>query len=147
MVAPGPRLRNNQNEFSVNENPETLDRVLNKVLGKGGNQMLTEDVKWLAVTHKSFDHGRRGFNDRLAFFGKRIVELQASLRLLAGSTTTPEPTLEDEFGRTPFKHPALEGLRGVTPERQELILNRTRMAQLARRYGLAAVLRWKPKHV
>lgn len=71
MVAPGPRLRNNQNEFSVNENPETLDRVLNKVLGKGGNQMLTEDVKWLAVTHKSFDHGRRGFNDRLAFFGMR----------------------------------------------------------------------------
>ena len=31
--------------------------------------MLTDEVKWLAVTHKSFDHGRRGYNDRLAFFG------------------------------------------------------------------------------
>lgn len=31
--------------------------------------MLTDEVKWLAVTHKSFDHGRRGFNDRLAFLG------------------------------------------------------------------------------
>lgn len=72
MVAPGPRLRENRNEFTVNDNPEILDRVLNKVLGKDGHQMLTEDVKWLAVTHKSFDHGRRGFNDRLAFFGMRI---------------------------------------------------------------------------
>jgi len=32
--------------------------------------MLTEEVKWLAVTHKSFDQGRRGYNDRLAFFGR-----------------------------------------------------------------------------
>ena len=32
--------------------------------------MLSEETKWLAVTHKSFDHGRRGFNDRLAFLGK-----------------------------------------------------------------------------
>ena len=31
--------------------------------------MLTEEVKWLAVTHKSFDHGKRGYNDRLAFLG------------------------------------------------------------------------------
>lgn len=31
--------------------------------------MLSDEVKWLAVTHKSFDHGRRGFNDRLAYIG------------------------------------------------------------------------------
>ena len=70
MMAPvrsKPPVANN--DFAVNEDPELLDRVYNQVLGKEGDKMLTEEVKWLAVTHKSFDHGRRGFNDRLAFLG------------------------------------------------------------------------------
>ena len=55
--------------FAVNEDPERLDKVYMEVLGKSGDQVLTEEVKWLAVTHKSFDQGRRGYNDRLAFLG------------------------------------------------------------------------------
>jgi large subunit ribosomal protein L15 len=39
------------------------------MLGNGGDQVLSDELKWLAVTHKSFDQGRRGFNDRLAFLG------------------------------------------------------------------------------
>lgn len=58
------------NEFPVNESQEILDQAYERVLGKGGDKMLTDEVKWLAVTHKSFDHGRRGYNDRLAFFGR-----------------------------------------------------------------------------
>ena len=57
------------NEFEVNEDPVRLNRVYENVLGRGGDRMLTEEVKWLAVTHKSFDHGRRGYNDRLSFLG------------------------------------------------------------------------------
>lgn len=57
------------NDFPVNEDPSRLDKVYTRVLGRGGDKMLTEEVKWLAVTHKSFDHGRRGYNDRLAFLG------------------------------------------------------------------------------
>ena len=57
------------NDFLVNESQEKLDRVYLRVLGRGGDRMLTDEVKWLAVTHKSFDHGRRGYNDRLAFLG------------------------------------------------------------------------------
>ena len=57
-------------DWPCNESQEILDQFYERVLGKGGDKMLTEDVKWLAVTHKSFDHGRRGFNDRLAFFGR-----------------------------------------------------------------------------
>lgn len=55
--------------WECNEDPVLLDRVYNTILGDSGDRMLTEDVKWLAVTHKSFDQGRRGFNDRLAFLG------------------------------------------------------------------------------
>ncbi|KAL8709536.1 MAG: hypothetical protein Q9220_005778 [cf. Caloplaca sp. 1 TL-2023] len=58
-----------EHQFEVNEDPAKLDKTLIRVLGKDGDQLLTEEVKWLAVTHKSFDHGRRGFNDRLAFLG------------------------------------------------------------------------------
>ena len=55
--------------FTVNDEEEVLNQTYNRLLGKGGDSMLPEDVKWLAVTHKSFDHGRQGVNDRLAFLG------------------------------------------------------------------------------
>ena len=72
MVSQGPRARpfNAENAFLVNEDPKLLDKTYVRVLGKNGDEMLTDEVKWLAVTHKSFDHGRRGFNDRLAFLGR-----------------------------------------------------------------------------
>ena len=64
-----PTIRNN--DFAVNEDPRLLDTTYVHVLGIEGDKMLTEEVKWLAVTHKSFDHGRRGYNDRLSFLGTR----------------------------------------------------------------------------
>lgn len=65
------------NDFAVNEDPEQLDKVYVEVLGKRGDKILNEDVKWLAVTHKSFDHGRRGYNDRLAFLGMMALYAHA----------------------------------------------------------------------
>lgn len=58
-----------QTPFVVNDKEEVLNDAYIRMLGKGGDQMLPEEIKWLTVTHKSFDHGRRGFNDRLAFLG------------------------------------------------------------------------------
>jgi hypothetical protein len=55
--------------YKVNEDPRKLDEAYIRMLGPGGDRMLGDEVKWLAVTHKSFDHGRRGFNDRLAYLG------------------------------------------------------------------------------
>jgi len=63
------RMRATDQRFEVNDKPEVLDQAYTRMLGKGGDAMLPEEVKWLAVTHKSFDHGRRGSNDRLAFLG------------------------------------------------------------------------------
>jgi large subunit ribosomal protein L15 len=64
------RIADPARQWECNSDPELLDQFYNKFLGRGGDQMLTEEVKWLAITHKSFDQGRRGFNDRLAFLGK-----------------------------------------------------------------------------
>lgn len=63
------RARSDSKKFEVNENSKKLEQIMGRVLGAGGERMLTEEVRWLVVTHKSFDHGRRGFNDRLAFLG------------------------------------------------------------------------------
>jgi large subunit ribosomal protein L15 len=71
MIAPYPlQAKDPDKAWECNSDPAKLDRFYNKFLGRGGDSVLTEEVKWLAITHKSFDQGRRGFNDRLAFFGK-----------------------------------------------------------------------------
>lgn len=70
MVAPfRVRPKPRGPDFKVNDDPRRLDDAFSRMLGPGGDKVLSEDVKWLAVTHKSFDHGRRGFNDRLAYLG------------------------------------------------------------------------------
>lgn len=61
--------------WSVNNDPAKLDDMYNRLLGPGGSKMLPEELKWLAVTHKSFDQGRRGFNDKLALMGRLPVVL------------------------------------------------------------------------
>ena len=63
------RIEDTEKKWECNSDPVRLDRFYVKMLGRGGDKVLTEEVKWLAITHKSFDQGRRGFNDRLAFFG------------------------------------------------------------------------------
>ena len=71
MVAPvSANFNRERNRFEVNSDPRKLDMVYVRMLGNGGDRLLPEEVKWLAITHKSFDHGRRGFNDRLAYFGQ-----------------------------------------------------------------------------
>jgi len=66
----------NYRPFPVNKSPDNLDTMYTKFLGKSGPKMLSDETKWLAVTHKSFDHGRRGFNDRLAFLGMQNSQLE-----------------------------------------------------------------------
>ena len=67
------------NDYSVNEDPKRLDRAYVEILGNKGDEMLPEEIKWLAITHKSFDHGRRGYNDRLAFLGISALRVRRSI--------------------------------------------------------------------
>lgn len=63
------RFDSKRPDYPVNSSPQRLDEFYIRLLGEDGEKMLSEEVKWLAVTHKSYDQGRRGFNDRLAFIG------------------------------------------------------------------------------
>ena len=63
------RTRQTAREFKVNDNPATLDEMYMKLLGPQGVNILTSELKWQAVTHASFDHGRQPYNNKLAFLG------------------------------------------------------------------------------
>ncbi|OAP65726.1 hypothetical protein AYL99_01698 [Fonsecaea erecta] len=104
-----PRI---QTPLKINKDQRKLDDFYVKFLGRDGDKMLSEETKWLAVTNKSFDAGRRGFNDRLAFFGKRILELQCSLGLIsvADASRYLKSEEQDPYGRQPFRHPATESV-------------------------------------
>jgi large subunit ribosomal protein L15 len=65
----------------VNSDPKKLDAFYVKMLGEGGDKLLSEEVKWQAITHKSFDQGRRGFNDRLAYLGMGSFPFLAYIEL------------------------------------------------------------------
>lgn len=59
--------------YQVNEDPAVLSNFYERLLdSKVEAAAIPEEVQWVAVTHKSFDHGRRGFNERLAFLGKQM---------------------------------------------------------------------------
>ncbi|KAL1991916.1 hypothetical protein VTN49DRAFT_5224 [Thermomyces lanuginosus] len=139
------KIHSKRPPFPVNEDPAVLDKFYIEFLGPGGDKMLSEEVKWLAVTHKSFDQGRRGFNDRLAFLGKRIVQLQVSLALVQNAGNYKRKIPSDPYGRQPFEHPALEGLENLTDNTKNYITSKNKLSDLAQRYNLQTVLRWSPR--
>lgn len=98
--------------------------------------------QWQALTHKSFDHGGRPFNDKLAYLGKRILDLQTSLVLLQ-QPLSPENQVNKHL--YVFAHPSLSGLENITPHAKSTTLDKRRLAQLAGTYGLDKVTRWKPR--
>jgi large subunit ribosomal protein L15 len=58
-----------KNVWRCNDDPRKVADFYNRFLGQGGESMLNEETRWLAITHKSYDQGRRGFNDRLSYMG------------------------------------------------------------------------------
>ena len=144
------RPKTDRDELVMNSDPAVLDSFYVKMLGPGGDQVLPEDIKWLAVTNKTFDQGRRGFNERLAFFGRKIVEMQSSLALLDANREAwwyKSKGKVDTFGRQPFVHPQTVVAAKVTTEARDAITETRRLAQLAESYGARNVIRWNPRLV
>ncbi len=79
--------------------------------------------------------------------GKRILELQLSLALMNGAIANPITPPPDPYGRVPFQHPALEGLEALTRGSKRVLDLGKELPQLAYKYELDSVIRWKPKQV
>ena len=79
-----------------------------------------------------------------------MIDLQTSLALLNASNPEippDQPPKLDEFGRTPFQHRSLSRLDNLTESAKATELDKSRLANLGKSYGLANVIRWKPKNV
>ncbi|KAK6442030.1 hypothetical protein LTR95_001742 [Oleoguttula sp. CCFEE 5521] len=143
-IRPQPK----QPMWKVNDEAEPLDAAFDKFIGNAagrdvrGREALDEEVKWQSLTHRSFDHARRPYNDKLAFLGKRILDLQTSLALLR---SPPSARHTDDLDPHVFAHPALSTLDNLTPHTKAFTLSPKKLAQLATSYGLKSVVRWKPR--
>ena len=65
------RHRGRPAEFRVNDDQTVLDTMYERLFGMGpeGQKLLSNELKWQAITHVSFDHGRQPYNNKLAFLG------------------------------------------------------------------------------
>ncbi|WQF79174.1 Putative large ribosomal subunit protein mL57 [Colletotrichum destructivum] len=147
MKAPfSPHITKNpaRSVWSVNTDPKKLDEMYIKFLGRDGDKMLPEEVKWLAVTHKSFDQGRRGFNDKLAYLGRQAVVLESTRSIVTSSTAKDGAVVPDEHGRKPFDHPVLASIDNLNVELPQTVVTKEKVEELAMAAGIDKVLRWKP---
>ncbi|KAI0456842.1 RNase III domain-containing protein [Xylaria acuta] len=149
MKAPfSPRITRDPapSRWHVNDDPEKLDNALNNFLGRDGARMLPEELKWLAVTHKSFDQGRRGFNDRLAFLGRQICVLEATESIIT-SPRKYDNIVADPYAdkRQPFEDPALRSVDNLSGNQPNDIFTLEKLGKLAIDTGLSEVVRWKPR--
>ncbi|RYP04119.1 hypothetical protein DL764_004666 [Monosporascus ibericus] len=143
-----PHIRKDpsRSRWKVNEDPKKLDEALNRFLGPHGERLLPDELKWLAVTHKSFDQGRRGFNDRLAFLGRQICAMEATQSILTSPSNYAE-LMEDPFAdrRTPYEDPLLRSLDNLSENQPTDLFAHDKLAKVALDSGLVEVVRWKPR--
>ncbi|KAF9768513.1 hypothetical protein IL306_014190 [Fusarium sp. DS 682] len=139
--------KNPQNKvWTVNNDPQKLDEVYERLLGPGGSKLLPEELKWLAVTHKSFDQGRRGFNDRLALLGRMTLVMETTKTIVA-QDPMGAPNFDDGFDRQPFMHPNLQSVDNLSIKGPKDVVGKDKLSGLAAEVGLIDVVRWKPKQV
>ncbi|KFG78688.1 hypothetical protein MANI_002019 [Metarhizium anisopliae] len=130
--------------WKVNNDPAKLDNMYNRLLGPGGSKMLPEELKWLAVTHKSFDQGRRGFNDKLALLGRLTLVMEATKEIVS-KAPLPGSRQTDEFDRVPFEHEQLASVDNLSVEEPRDVVSKEKLFALASDAGILDVLRWKPR--
>ncbi|KAM3500788.1 hypothetical protein MY10362_006105 [Beauveria mimosiformis] len=132
--------------WAVNNDPARLDQMYERFLGQGGSKLLPDELKWLAVTHKSFDQGRRGFNDRLAMVGRMALDIEA-VKDIVSKPADPRAQQQDEFDRQPFEHPKLAPVDNLSLVDARDTVGKEKLAALARSVGLDSTVRWKPRLV
>lgn len=115
------RFDSKRRDYPVNSDPKLLDQFYIRFLGDDGDKVLSDEVKWLAVTHKSFDQGRRGFNDRLAFLGMlffsvlRVLFLFLFLRGCISAKRNDTTWADLNFPRKTYRSAASFACSGAGP--------------------------------
>merc|ERR1712025_383833 len=106
-------------------------------LGPEGPNMLPEELKWLAITHKSFDQAKRGNNERLAMMGRMAIYMEAC-------KTTVNSERNPKLGDGEDIHPQLRSVDNLHVESPTSRVVSSLLAT-AQKTDLLKVLRWKPR--
>jgi large subunit ribosomal protein L15 len=132
--------------WAVNSDPNILNGMYNRLLGPGGSKMLPDELKWLAVTHKSFDQGRRGFNDRLALLGRLTLVMETTKDIVSKAPMEGARS-PDELGyeREPFANEQLLQVDNLNAKTPSDVVAKEKLYSLAMQVGMLDVLRWKPR--
>ncbi|CAI6096672.1 hypothetical protein V2G26_016421 [Clonostachys chloroleuca] len=132
--------------WAVNNDPRVLNEMYDELLGPNGSRMLPDELKWLAITHKSFDQGRRGFNDKLALMGRMTLVMEAAKDIVS-QEPLPGAKAIDEFEseRQPFESPQLSQVDNLNVRTPQTVASKESIYKLAQSVGMLNVVRWKPR--
>ncbi|KAM4066349.1 ribonuclease-III-like domain-containing protein [Hirsutella rhossiliensis] len=128
----------------VNKDPKRLDDMYDRLLGPGGCEMLPDELKWLAVTHKSFDYGRRGFNDRLALLGRLTLIMEATKDIVSKPPLAKQ-TAPDANAKLPTQQSRLDAVDNLSHTGPKDLASVDKLYKLATKMGILSVMRWKPR--
>ncbi|CCG80954.1 Putative uncharacterized protein [Taphrina deformans PYCC 5710] len=99
----------------------------------GVSDRLDDKVAVQVFTHKSHRHGAEGYNEKLAFLGRRVLEVRVSEYLLARPTSSPSAI-------------AGRDVDALVGERIRDVSNADRVGRFALRHEpFAALMRWKAR--
>lgn len=116
--------------YKVNEEFGLVRQLYGRLCGK--EDILEESVAWQAITLKSYNHGRSPYNEWLALFGKRFMNVELVEYLMNRDTGSPN---------------ALNG-KNMDALGSHIVvstLTAEKITPIARDSGLLRVMRWIPR--
>ncbi|KAK7207851.1 ribonuclease-III-like-domain-containing protein [Myxozyma melibiosi] len=115
------------------ESEKYVDEAWNRLTGEhAATFSLPKDLLLQVFTHKSFRHGVLPYNERLAFYGRRLFSLQVACLVAAHKSDGP----------TSIAGRDVEALKSKTA--QGLLHSRGSIFKIAKESGLLPIIRWAP---
>lgn len=110
----------------------------------GQEYKLPDELLLQILTHKSFAHGLKPFNEKLAIFGSHYLKYKTSLHSINDTTNTSTSTINDE--QTP-KQSTINGLEfsKLGTEVSRLLNSKTVLADYIRSQNLGGEVFWKKR--
>ena len=110
--------------------PEELLAPVEKFLGD--EFKLPRELALQCITHKSFAHGKKPYNERLAILGRQMVRVETSRAVAEAGTETSSGH-------------AVNGRNfDIGPRAVELLSSATAFAELCRKKDIGSRIFWKP---
>lgn len=99
----------------------------------GDRYQLNDDLILQSLTHKSFAHGKKPYNEKLAILGKELLRLEASFFAVSQQSSGSNGS---RVGHANFD---------ISPNTLEVLCSVTAIAEVSKRAGIANSIFWKKR--